>query len=314
MVNEEDPDLREFGVSRKDNHYTILDNTQIWRFQVLEFPVSAITIPISIVFAIVIYRMIFVGDDENRLRREVEEEAQQEANQQQMDAEELTPRQIERQRIEAEIAVEKSKQAAAKREAERRRKEIQKARRASLRVSPLKGPATAVTVMARLVRLPIVRYKQHRLQIKKAKQAAAERQRLEAEKAAQVAAQQEAERQRLEADRIKQATEQEAERQRLEAERAKQAAAQREAERQRMEDERAKLVAMMVQQQKREEYWESLDGIQFEQELGELFRARGYSVKSTPTSGDQGVDLILAKNGKLRSFNARPTKVLSGHR
>ena len=213
--------------------------------------------------------------------------------------------QLEREQREAaarraweEYEVENAKQAAAQREAERRREEIRKARRAALRVSLLKGPATAVTVMARLVRLPIVLYKEYRLAKERAKQVAAERQRLEEERAAQVAAQQEAERQRLEAARIKQATEQEAERQRLESERAKQAAAQREAERQRLEDERAKLVAMMVEQQKREEYWESLGGIEFEQELGKLFKARGYWVEYTPVSGDQGIDLILRKNGK----------------
>ena len=180
---------------------------------------------------------------------------------------------------EAALAAEKSKQVVARRDAERRQQEIKRAKRAALMANLLKSPIAVAAVVATLIHLPIVRYKQHRLEGKEAKQAAAERQWLDAE-------------------RIKQASEREAERQRLEAQRAKQAAAQREAERQRLEEERAKQVAMMVQQQKREEYWESLGGIEFEQELGKLFKARGYWVEYTPVSGDQGIDLILRKNDK----------------
>ena len=133
----------------------------------------------------------------------------------------------------------------------------------------LKGPAAVVTVMARLIRLPIVLCRKYRWAKERERHAAAERQRREAERAQQAAA----ERQRLEHEQAKQAAEQEAERQRQQAERARQAGAQREAERQRLEAERAKQVAMMVQQQKWEECWESLDGIEFEQELGKLFKA-----------------------------------------
>ena len=60
--------------------------------------------------------------------------------------------------------------------------------------------------------------------------------------------------------------------------------AEREAERQR--------------RRKLHDYWMSLDGDEFEQELGTLYRYLGYRVESTPSSGDQGVDLILRKNGK----------------
>ncbi len=42
----------------------------------------------------------------------------------------------------------------------------------------------------------------------------------------------------------------------------------------------------------------SLGGIEFEEELGALFRQLGYRVERTPTSGDQGVDLILRKDGR----------------
>lgn len=77
----------------------------------------------------------------------------------------------------------------------------------------------------------------------------------------------------------------EAERRRYEAEEARWAAYWRrqEAERQR--------------QRKLEQYWISMDGVGFERELGGLFRAMGYGVRRTPTSGDQGVDLVLRKNG-----------------
>ena len=78
---------------------------------------------------------------------------------------------------------------------------------------------------------------------------------------------------------------QQAEIQRREAERAR-----REAERQRREAERQR-------QSKLEQYWISMDGVEFERELGSLFQTMGYGVEGTPTSGDQGVDLVLRKDG-----------------
>ena len=77
----------------------------------------------------------------------------------------------------------------------------------------------------------------------------------------------------------------ETERQQREAERAR-----REAERQRQEAERQR-------QSKLEQYWIDMDGVEFERELGSLFQTMGYGVERTPTSGDQGVDLVLRKNG-----------------
>lgn len=47
---------------------------------------------------------------------------------------------------------------------------------------------------------------------------------------------------------------------------------------------------------KHEAYWRKLTGIQFENEMGSLFRTMGYEVKSTPLTGDGGVDLILRKD------------------
>ena len=42
----------------------------------------------------------------------------------------------------------------------------------------------------------------------------------------------------------------------------------------------------------------SLSGVDFERELGLLYRNLGYQVEFTSSSGDQGIDLILLKNGK----------------
>jgi len=49
----------------------------------------------------------------------------------------------------------------------------------------------------------------------------------------------------------------------------------------------------------KEEYWRSLSGIGFENELGKLFSLMGYNVNFTPRTGDGGVDLFLRKDGKL---------------
>lgn len=69
-------------------------------------------------------------------------------------------------------------------------------------------------------------------------------------------------------------------------------------ERRQREYERARQAALLAEQRKREQYWESLGGVEFERELGRLFGARGYRVEFTPTIGDQGIDLVLRKNGK----------------
>jgi len=47
-----------------------------------------------------------------------------------------------------------------------------------------------------------------------------------------------------------------------------------------------------------QEFWVSLRGRRFEEELGHLFSKFGYYVSLTPTSGDQGVDIMLMKGGK----------------
>ena len=93
---------------------------------------------------------------------------------------------------------------------------------------------------------------------------------------------------------------QEAERAQREAEEAQRQAegVRREAERARWEAERPQREAAKARRRKLREHWMSLSGDEFERELGTLYRQLGYRVESTPSSGDQGVDLILRKNGK----------------
>ena len=75
-------------------------------------------------------------------------------------------------------------------------------------------------------------------------------------------------------------------------------AAQVEAEKAQREAERARWVAKMARRRQIAEHWMSLSGREFERELGALFLQAGFYVEYTPSSGDQGVDLILQKNGK----------------
>lgn len=51
-------------------------------------------------------------------------------------------------------------------------------------------------------------------------------------------------------------------------------------------------------ERKKEEFWRSLSGVEFENELAKLFMGMGYQVELTPKTADGGVDLILKKNGK----------------
>ncbi len=108
-------------------------------------------------------------------------------------------------------------------------------------------------------------------------------------KAAYDAMREEAERVRQEEERVQQ----EAEKERREAERA-----QRRAERTRSKAETARLEVERARRRKFEDYWMSLTGTEFEREMARVFRALGYRVKSTPSSGDGGVDLILTRSGK----------------
>jgi Restriction endonuclease len=48
----------------------------------------------------------------------------------------------------------------------------------------------------------------------------------------------------------------------------------------------------------RERYWISLRGVKFEKALGGLYEDVGYSVYQTKGSGDEGIDLVLRKDGE----------------
>ena len=81
-----------------------------------------------------------------------------------------------------------------------------------------------------------------------------------------------------------------------------------EAERQRRQAERARQAALLAEQRKREQYWKSLGGREFERELGKLFTARGYGVWYTGGSGDHGGDLILRKDGETTVVQCKAWK------
>jgi hypothetical protein len=55
--------------------------------------------------------------------------------------------------------------------------------------------------------------------------------------------------------------------------------------------------------------WRALAGVEFECFLAAVFEELGYSVTTTKASGDQGVDLILARDGVKVAVQA---KSLSG--
>ena len=72
----------------------------------------------------------------------------------------------------------------------------------------------------------------------------------------------------------------------------------RKAERAKWEAERPQREAAQARRRKASEHWMSLSGPEFERELATLYRHLGYRVESTPSSGDQGIDLVLRKGGK----------------
>ena len=55
----------------------------------------------------------------------------------------------------------------------------------------------------------------------------------------------------------------------------------------------------LLLRKRQEKYWRSLNGRAFEYELASLFESTGYSVETTPPTGDAGVDLILRKDDTM---------------
>nr|WP_305120972.1 restriction endonuclease [Saccharibacillus sp. JS10] len=53
---------------------------------------------------------------------------------------------------------------------------------------------------------------------------------------------------------------------------------------------------------------DQMDGIQFEQYLGHLFRSQGYKAEVTQAKGDYGADLILTKNDRRIVVQAKRYK------
>ena len=84
--------------------------------------------------------------------------------------------------------------------------------------------------------------------------------------------------------------------------------ARREAERARREAERARREAERARRRKLHQHWSTLSGIEFEREMGTLCSHFGYIVESTPRSGDQGIDLILRKNGETTLVQCKSRK------
>lgn len=65
------------------------------------------------------------------------------------------------------------------------------------------------------------------------------------------------------------------------------------------EYEKAVKQAELEQRRRQEYYWRSLSGRDFETEMARLYKLAGYTVETTPVSGDQGADLLLRKDGEL---------------
>ena len=56
------------------------------------------------------------------------------------------------------------------------------------------------------------------------------------------------------------------------------------------------------------DHWMSLGGREFEWELATLYRYLGYDVEATPATGDQGIDLVLRKDGKTTIVQCKSHK------
>lgn len=59
---------------------------------------------------------------------------------------------------------------------------------------------------------------------------------------------------------------------------------------------------------RQQSYWKSLKGTKFERALARLYTKMGYSVSQTKGSGDEGIDLILSKEGKKTAVQCKGHK------
>lgn len=54
----------------------------------------------------------------------------------------------------------------------------------------------------------------------------------------------------------------------------------------------------LAEKRQKEEYWQSLDGDQFEQEVASCFRNVGFEAIVSPKGADEGIDIVLKQGGK----------------
>ena len=94
---------------------------------------------------------------------------------------------------------------------------------------------------------------------------------------------------------------------RREAELARQEA-ERVAQRERQEAERIAEQAEQARRRKLYGHWMSLSGTEFEYQLAALYQDLGYTVHLTPTSGDDGIDLILQMDESLAVVQCKSHK------
>ena len=76
--------------------------------------------------------------------------------------------------------------------------------------------------------------------------------------------------------------------------------------------EQERLVAERARLRKIRDYWESLRDTEFEDELAAVYRSLGFQVGGTPKTGDQGVDLILKKDGKTTVVQCKGQQARAG--
>lgn len=60
------------------------------------------------------------------------------------------------------------------------------------------------------------------------------------------------------------------------------------------------------------DWWWSLDGWQFEEEVASIFRCNGYKVEVTKKTGDGGVDLIMYRDGEKTIVQCKHYKAMVG--